>query len=150
MYKFNFIDDDKLELVYTNKNKEEKRLEFERTINDKKKFEEINVRAEMKLKLNLTRQGLTKDDFVIVTKQNGKTIYNEQNYNELKDEYVGTELFVIIDEIIRDKFNMSFDELWLDMGYTNENKTELQLFIQKFSVIINGGKEETVKPSKEN
>ena len=45
---------------------------------------------------------------------------------------------------------MSFDELWLDMGFTNENKTELQLFIQKFSVIINGGKEETVKPSKES
>ena len=104
----------------------------------------------MKLKLNLTKQGLTKDDFVITTKVNGKTVYNEQNYNELKDEYVGTEVFVILDEIIRDKFGMSFDELWLDMGYTNENKTELQLFIQKFSVIINGGKEETVKPSKES
>ena len=45
--------------------------------------------------------------------------------SKIRIKRIQEQVFVILDEIIRDKFGMSFDELWLDMGFTNENKTEL-------------------------
>lgn len=156
-YEFKKIDIDSYELIYTSKNKEEKRLPFKRTIKMAKELNGITMRARINLATKLSEMGLTKDDLIIKTETgNGKTIYNEANYKILEDEAIQEQSLLTTNQIIEDCFNMNIQELFEDMGIdTNESNVsetlanQITLFTQKFLTIVKGGEEEKI-PSPES
>ena len=151
-YEFKQLDLDTYKLIYTNKEGKEVEKEFKRTIEMAEMLEGIPFNAEIELNAKLSKMGKTKDDFIVKTKKDGKIVYNETNYNNLKETYINLVAGQTTEEVIKLCFGMGLVDLFKDMGVdvknTNiETQKQAELFGQKFALIIAGGKDKT--PSEE-
>lgn len=145
-YEFKKNGIDEYTLIYTNKDKKEVKKDFKRTVKIAQKLNGITARSRIILGQNLSSMGMTKDDIIIMTKTaDGKTIYDETNYNEMLKGFIEEESIKTIDEIIEESFGMNVIELFKDMGLvkdinkvTKDEANQITLFTQKFSSIIRG------------
>lgn len=117
-YKFEKIDDDTTKLSY-----KDKEFEIKRDVELTSKMQSVYMKARTKMMVDLSKQGLTKKDLVIVRKEKGKTYYDNTNINELEKYYTEMAFLEIYDEISKKATGMIFQELILDIGL-NENESE--------------------------
>ena len=117
-YKFEKIDDDTTKLSY-----KDKEFEIKRDVELTSKLQSVYMRARTKMMLELSKEGITKKDLVIERKANGKTYYDNSNFNELEKYYTEMAFLEIYDDISKKATGMIFQELVLDIGL-NENESE--------------------------
>ena len=155
-YRFEKLSIDTYNLIYINKDNQEEKLEFKRTIDMASKLQGVTARARIKMFKELTEQGLTKDDLIIKKKMgNGKTIYDETNYIEFEKKYMEEEQVIVINEIIESSFGMNMIELFNKLGidlqsHDEELGKEMQLFGQKLVTVLSKGDDEENKIPSDN
>lgn len=152
-YNFEYIDLDTYKLTYTSKDKEKKEFTFKRTIEMAKELQGIVASSRLKMFKELSANGMTKNDLIVVRKNDDGTIsYDETNYRQLEQQYLEIESSLTMDKIVNDCFGMGLVDLLIDLGVNpNSSKQEdidqVALFSQKFGQIISG-KENQNNPSK--
>lgn len=152
-YNFEYIDLDTYKLTYTSKDKEKKEFTFKRTIEMAKELQGIIASSRLKMFKELSANGMTKNDLIVVRKNADGTIsYDESNYRQLEQQYLEVESSLVMDKIVNDCFGMGLVDLLIDLGVNpNSSKQEdidqVALFSQKFGQIISG-KENQSNPSK--
>lgn len=152
-YNFEYIDLDTYKLTYTSKDKEKKEFTFKRTIEMAKELQGIIASSRLKMFKELSANGMTKNDLIVVRKNADGTIsYDETNYRQLEQQYLEIESSLAMDKIVNDCFGMGLVDLLIDLGVNpNSSKQEdidqVALFSQKFGQIISG-KENQSNPSK--
>ena len=152
-YEFKKISLDEFELIY-NKDGEEKKIPFKRTVGIAEMLEGITAEAKFKLVDFLTKKGKTKDDLVIKKDLgNGKIIYDETNYLQLENQFIQEEQILTINKIIEKSFNMNiiklFEELGIDATSTDPALgKKMALFGQKLITVLTQPDDDT--PSSEN
>lgn len=153
-YEFKKISLDEFEFIYTNKNNEQKNIQFKRTIEMAKKIQGINASARIKMFKELTSLGMTKNDLIIrKDDEKGHITYDETNYQEFEKKYIEEESMKTMNDIINEALKMNMLDLFEDMGMDltkqdNEVVEQISLFTQKFVTIISQEQEKT--PSGEN
>lgn len=152
MYKFKKIDGDKFALLYE-KDNVKKQIDFTRTVKIATRLQAIDSEARFRVIAELTKQGYTMDNnpFVIEKKEGNKIIRDESNLNYLIEQEKDTTTAVIITEIIKDTFGMSFDDLIPEIGEKPDDQEALIKFIQEFTFILrNGETSDTEKTPSQN
>lgn len=138
-YEFKETGLDEYELHYTNKDGKEVIKPFKRTIELAHKLASADVNARMEFYSNMTKAGLTKDDYIIKKEVDGKIIYDETNYRELEASFLQNKAVEIALKLYEDLFKMDFTDLVLDMGL-NENDVEAwgKFNLELHDIIVNG------------
>ena len=95
---------------------QEKEFEIKRDVELVSKLQDVNNKARTKMYVELTKQGIKKDDLVITTKKDGKTYVDNSNLTALEQDYVQTETYNLMNDISKKYFNMTLEELILDIG----------------------------------
>lgn len=142
--KYEFITKDSDTSILKYQNKE---FEFKRDIDLQTRVQAVHSRARTKMFIELTKQGIKKDDLVITEIKNGKTYVDNSNLQEVENSYVQLETLALMDEICRKYTNMDFVELIIDIGLNQENLKEVEKFTTDLSLAIKGDKS---TPSKKN
>lgn len=137
-YEFKKIDADTTELKY-----KDKTLTIKRNVELIKKLQTVNAKAKTKMFIELSKQGITKDDLTIKKVEGNKTYYDNSNVLAIEEQYVNEATLEVIDEVCVGMFDMSLTDLILDMEL-DEKDTEQ--FGVEFVSILTGQKLET--PSK--
>lgn len=138
--KYEFIEKDIDTTILKYKDKE---YEIKRDVELISKLQNVNNKARTKMLIELTKQGITKDDLVITTKKNGKTYVDNSNLNALEKYYTDAETLNLMNDISKSNFNMDLSQLVLDIGLNPEESNEFGI---KLGEAIAGKK----SPSKEN
>lgn len=150
-YKFNELNLDEYELVYTNKDGIEVVKPFKRTVKLASKLQSGEAEARMELYSYLTSMGKTKDDFIIKKEENGKVIYDETNYREFESSFLIRKQFEIAMSVYEELFGVGLEELLMDMGLSEETAEDFRDNIEKFSTelreILINGKVKTPSPT---
>lgn len=137
-YEFKKIDADTTELKY-----KDKTLTIKRNVELIKKLQTVNAKAKTKMFIELSKQGITKDDLTIKKVEGNKTYYDNSNVLAIEEQYVNEATLEVIDDVCVGMFDMSLTDLILDMEL-DEKDTEQ--FGVEFVSILTGQKLET--PSK--
>lgn len=137
-YEFKKIDADTTELKY-----KDKTLTIKRNVELIKKLQTVNAKAKTKMFIELSKQGITKDDLTIKKVEGNKTYYDNSNVLAIEEQYVNEATLEVIDDVCLGMFDMSLTDLILDMEL-DEKDTEQ--FGVEFVSILTGQKLET--PSK--
>ena len=117
MYKFEKIDLDTTRLTYKDKS-----FDFKRDIELMTKLQSINFKAKRKMRIDLAKEGLTKNDLV-KTIQDGNVRYEDNsNVIELEKIYIEEMTSELYDEICRSIFGMNLTELMIDIGISEEKE----------------------------
>lgn len=121
-YEFIKVDEDTTNLKY-----KDKEFAIKRDIDLISKVQDVNNRAKTKMFIDLTKQGIKKDDLIITTKKDGKMYQDNSNLLELENQYVQTEQANLFQEISKDITGMRLDELMLDIGLNENDMQEFGL-----------------------
>lgn len=148
MYSFKKIDGDKFSLIYE-KDGVKKQLEFTRTVKMANRLQAVDSEARFRVMMQLTEQGFTIDNnpFVIVKKEGNKTIRDESNLNYLIEKEKETTIALIITEIVKDTFEMNFDNLVPEIGIDPSDQEKVVKFTQDFLYIVRNGEISEAKPT---
>ena len=146
-YEFKKITLDEYKLVIENKE-----YPFKRTIEMGEKVQGITASARIKMLKELTKMGLTKNDLIIKKDLgNGKTVYDETNYQEFEKKFIEEETLQVANDLMESCFKMTTTKLFEELGINvnseiNEDEANgIMMFTQKFITIIS--KEEKDTPS---
>lgn len=115
-YKFTKIDDDTTELSY-----KDKKFKVKRDIELLKAIDSISFDAYMKMMANLKKRDMTVNDLIVIKKQGNKTYEDRSNLIELQNQYSEQMKLQLYEDFSKKHFNMSLDELALDIGLTEED-----------------------------
>ena len=137
-YEFKKIDADTTELKY-----KDKTLTIKRNVELIKNLQTVNAKAKTKMFIELSKQGITKDDLTIKKVEGNKTYYDNSNVLAIEEQYVNEATLEVIDDVCLGMVDMSLTDLILDMEL-DEKDTEQ--FGVEFVSILTGQKLET--PSK--
>lgn len=137
-YKFERIDDDTTKLSY-----KDKEFEIKRNIDLAKRTQGLYATARMKMMAELTKQGMTRKDFTIERKENGKTYYDNTNAKEVEQSYIETAQIQMFSDLAEKYTGMDLQTLIDDIGLTEEETEE---FGRGFSKALKG---DVKTPSKE-
>jgi len=137
-YKFERIDDDTTKLSY-----KDKEFEIKRNIDLAKRTQGLYATARMKMMADLTKQGMTRKDFTIERKENGKTYYDNTNAKEVEQSYIETAQIQMFSDLAEKYTGMDLQTLIDDIGLTEEETEE---FGKGFSKALKG---DVKTPSKE-
>lgn len=158
-YEFKKNDVDEYSLIYTNKDGQEKKIDFKRTIEMASSLQGMTAKARIEMFKTLSKEGLTKDDLIIKRDLgNGKVTYDETNYRLLEQEFIEEQSMKIANDIMEKCFKMNILDLFKEMGIeineneqiTVEEQQQITLFTQKFMTIIKGNEDTTPSsPNKE-
>ena len=94
--KYQFVEKDKDTSILKYKDKE---FEFKRDIDLQAKVQGVHSKARTKMFIELSKQGITKDDLVVKTIKNGKTYEDNSNLEEIEKGYVEMAMLDLIDDI---------------------------------------------------
>ena len=143
-YEFVKIDNDSTELRY-----KDKIFVFKKDIDLEKRIQEAIPRARVKMNIELSKMGITKQDLVIVKKEGNKTYYDNSNIVEIEEQYQSIETMAVYDEIIAKYCGMTLAELMQDIGLDveNANKENEQFGLDLTTAIT--GRELSKFPSKQ-
>lgn len=137
-YKFERIDDDTTKLSY-----KDKEFEIKRNIDLAKRTQGLYATARMKMMAELTKQGMTRKDFTIERKENGKTYYDNTNAKEVEQSYIEAAQIQMFSDLAEKYTGMDLQTLIDDIGLTEEETEE---FGRGFSKALKG---DVKTPSKE-
>ncbi|MBR2248148.1 MAG: hypothetical protein IKE89_03330 [Bacilli bacterium] len=140
MSKYEFIkkDEDTTILKY-----KEKEFEIKKDVELQKEMESVNKNAKTKMMLDLTKQGITSKDLIVVKKEGNKVYEDKSNLVEMEKTYVQEASVDLFQNLSKKYFNMSLEELIVDIGLTDEEGTQ---FGTDFAYALAGKK----SPSQKN
>lgn len=116
----------------------DKSFEFKRDINLQKMVQEVHSKARTKMYIELTKQGIKKDDLVITEVKDGKTYVDNSNLKEVENYYTELQTLELMDDICNRYTNMNFTELVVDIGLDEKNYNEIENFTTGISLAIKG------------
>lgn len=145
MNKYEFIkkDIDTYILKYKDKS-----IEFKTNIGIASKIQKHQEMAEIKLVMDLAKQGMTVNDLKIEKVNNGKKYVDMSSYDEIKNKYKNNALNEVFDEICLDLFNYKLADLALDIGL--ETADDGIIFTNKLMTLLTGGNIEETPSQEEN
>lgn len=108
---------------YTLKYKD-KEFNYKSDIELMSKLQEAPKNARIKMLKDLAKEGISLKDFTIESKKDGKTYFDNTNKNELENTYIQDEMLEVINKSCKSKFNLSFTELLIDIGLTEQQEQE--------------------------
>jgi hypothetical protein len=120
---------------YTLKYKD-KELKFNSKVDFVNRIQEATRTARIKMITDLAKQGLSIKSLEIEKKENGKTYIDSSSKEYMEQDYINTETSLAFDNIIKEMFNMSTQELLDDIGITSQD--EAYEFTLKLGEIITG------------
>lgn len=132
-YQFTEKDEDTTILKY-----EDKEFEIKRDVELQTKVQSVHSKARTKMFIELTKQGIKKEDLIIKEIKNGKTYEDNSNLQEVEKGYVEIETLNLMDEISKKYTNMTFSELIIDIGLSENNYEEIENFTKDFTLAIRG------------
>jgi len=130
-YQFTEKDEDTTILKY-----QDKEFEIKRDVELQTKVQSIHSKARTKMFIELTKQGIKKEDLIIKEIKNGKTYEDNSNLQEVEKGYVEIETLNLMDEISKKYTNMTFSELIIDIGLSENNYKEIENFTKDFTLAI--------------
>lgn len=132
-YQFTEKDEDTTILKY-----QAKEFEIKRDVELQTKVQSVHSKARTKMFIELTKQGIKKEDLIIKEIKNGKTYEDNSNLQEVEKGYVEIETLNLMDEISKKYTNMTFSELIIDIGLSENNYEEIENFTKDFTLAIRG------------
>ena len=132
-YQFTEKDEDTTILKY-----QDKEFEIKRDVELQTKVQSIHSKARTKMFIELTKQGIKKEDLIIKEIKNGKTYEDNSNLQEVEKGYVEIETLNLMDEISKKYTNMTFSELIIDIGLSENDYKEIENFTKDFTLAIRG------------
>lgn len=114
-YEFQQKDADTTILKYKDRS-----YEIKKDIELVSKLQSVNAKGRTKMYVELTKQGIKKEDLVITTIKDGKTYVDNSNLNALEKEYIQLEGYNLMNELCIKYFNMNLEELINDIGLNAE------------------------------
>lgn len=108
---------------YTLKYKD-KEFNYKSDIELMSKLQSAPKLARIEMLKDLAKEGISLKDFTIESRNEGKTYFDNTNKNELENTYIQNKMLEIIDNTCKEKFNLSFTELLLDIGLENQQEQE--------------------------
>lgn len=132
-YQFTEKDKDTTILKY-----QDKEFEIKRDVELQTKVQSVHSKARTKMFIELTKQGIKKEDLIIKEIKNGKTYEDNSNLQEVEKGYVEIETLNLMDEISKKYTNMTFSELIIDIGLSENNYEEIENFTKDFTLAIRG------------
>lgn len=119
--KYEFIEKDKDTSILKYKDKE---FSFKRDIDLQTKVQGVHSKAKTKMFIELTKEGIKKEDLIITTTKNGKTYEDNSNLLEIEKSYVELAFLDLMDEICKKYTGMMFANLCDDIGINDKNSME--------------------------
>lgn len=132
-YQFTEKDEDTNILKY-----QDKEFEIKRDVELQTKVQSVHSKARTKMFIELTKQGIKKEDLIIKEIKNGKTYEDNSNLQEVEKGYVEIETLNLMDEISKKYTNMTFSKLIIDIGLSENNYEEIENFTKDFTLAIRG------------
>lgn len=133
--KYQFIEKDKDTTILKYQDKE---FEIKRDVELQTKVQSVHSKARTKMFIELTKQGIKKEDLIIKEIKNGKTYEDNSNLQEVEKGFVEIETLNLMDEISKKYTNMTFSELIIDIGLSENNYKEIENFTKDFTLAIRG------------
>ena len=133
--KYQFIEKDKDTTILKYQDKE---FEIKRDVELQTKVQSVHSKARTKMFIELTKQGIKKEDLIIKEIKNGKAYEDNSNLQEVEKGYVEIETLNLMDEISKKYTNMTFSELIIDIGLSENNYKEIENFTKDFTLAIRG------------
>ena len=132
--KYEFIKKDEDTTILKYKDKE---IEIKRDIELISKLQDVNNKARTKMYVELTKQGIKREDLIIKTVKGSKTYEDSSNLTALEKNYIENETFTLMNDICKKYFNESLEELVIDLGLNPEESKEFGI---KLGEAISGKK----------
>ena len=139
--KFEQINKDETKMSYR-----DKEFFIRRDVKLLKDFQSLNSKARRKMKIDMAKEGLTINNFISTKKENGKTIEDHSELNELEKDYIEEATTEIMNDSCMRFFNMSLMELLLDIGLVNDSSASDMFMTQLIKALT--GIDDTKIPSK--
>lgn len=133
--KYQFIEKDEDTTILKYQDKE---FEIKRDVELQTKVQSVHSKARTKMFIELTKQGIKKEDLIIKEIKNGKTYEDNSNLQEVEKGYIEIETLNLMDEISKKYTNMTFSELIIDIGLSENNYEEIENFTKDFTLAIRG------------
>lgn len=141
-YEFKRINEDTIELSY-----KDKKFNIIKDVDSLVKSQDVYNQARTKMLIDMAKKGISVEDLKIKKVENGKTLVDESSLRELEKLYIDAEQRQIFEDASKRYFNMSINELVLDIGLT---ANEAEDFGRQLAMAIAGSVEETPSTEKES
>ena len=141
-YEFKKINEDTIELSY-----KDKKFNIIKDVDSLLKSQDVYNQARTKMLIDMAKKGISVEDLKIKKVENGKTLVDESSLRELEKLYIDAEQRQIFEDASKKYFNMSINELVLDIGLT---ANEAEDFGRQLAMAIAGSVEETPSTEKES
>lgn len=133
--KYEFIKKDLDTSILKYKDKE---FEIKRDVNLQVLVQGVHSRARTKMYIELTKQGIKKDDLIITEIKDGKTYVDNSNLQEIENGYIEMETLNLMNDICKRYTNMDFTDLIMDIGLDSNNYKEVEKFTTDLTLAIKG------------
>lgn len=140
MNKYEFIKQDEDTTLLKYKDKE---FEIKKDVELQKEIESVNKNARVKMMLDLTKQGITSKDLIVVRKNGSKVYEDKSNLIQLEEQYMQEASVDLFQNLSKKYFNMSLENLISDIGLNDEEGAK---FGNDFAYALAGKK----SPSQKN
>lgn len=121
MSKYEFIkqDEDTTILKYKDKS-----FEIKKDVELQKEIESVNKNARVKMMVDLTKQGITSNDLVVIRKEGSKTYEDKSNLIQLEQSYMQEASIDLFQNLSNRYFGMNLEDLIKDMGLNEEEASK--------------------------
>ena len=121
MSKYEFIkqDEDTTILKYKDKS-----FEIKKDVELQKEIESVNKNARVKMMVDLTKQGITSNDLVVIRKEGSKTYEDKSNLIQLEQSYIQEASIDLFQNLSNRYFEMNLEDLIKDMGLNEEEASK--------------------------
>lgn len=117
MNKYEFIKKDEDTTILKYKDKE---FEIKKDVELQKEMESVNKNARVKMMLDLTKQGITSKDLIVVRKEGSKVYEDKSNLIEMEKTYLQEASVELFQNLSQKYFSMSLEDLIKDIELTDE------------------------------
>lgn len=132
MNKYEFIKKDEDTTILKYKDKE---FEIKKDVELQKEMESVNKNARVKMMLDLTKQGITSKDLIVIRKEGSKVYEDKSNLIEMEKTYLQEASVDLFQNLSQKYFNMSLENLMQDLGLNDEEGTQFGI---KFAEALAG------------
>jgi len=121
MSKYEFIkqDEDTTILKYKDKS-----FEIKKDVELQKEIESVNKNARVKMMVDLTKQGITSNDLIVVRKNGSKTYEDKSNLIQLEQSYMQEASVDLFQSLSERYFGMKLENLIKDIGLEDEEASK--------------------------
>ena len=142
--KYEFIKKELDKYVLKYKDKE---IEFSTTVGVASRIQKYQEKAEVKMVMELAKEGMTVGDLVIEKTKNGKKYVDESNLELVRKKYRDEAINDGINEICKELFGYDMIELAMQVGL--ETEQDGTNFATELMTILTGGELNQKTPSKD-